>query len=228
MRIGFLIIATNKYIRFVKPLVDSINKYFLPNHDKTIFCFTDQLDYELQENVIKIYQDHMQWPLTTLKRYEIFYKNKDNYTDIDVLYYLDADMLIYSPIGEEVLPDTRGLLSIIHPGYYRDRMQSFEKNRNSKAYVDDNHHVYHCGGFQGGTKDKYLGVCEKLMNNINDDMMRGIIAVWHDESHWNAYLINNPNSYKELDSSYCYPESWNLNIPKRILALDKNHQEIRN
>ena len=228
MKIGFLVIATNKYIKFVRPLVDSINKYFLPDYDKTIFCFTDQMDSELQDNVVKIQQDHMQWPLTTLKRYEIFYKNKELLNDVDVLYYLDADMLINDFINTPVLPDNRGLVAIVHPGYFRDKMQSYEKNIQSKAYVNNNHHVYHCGGFQGGTKDKYLEVCEKLMNNINDDMNRGIIAVWHDESHWNAYLINNPNTYKELDSSYCYPENWNLNIPKRILALDKNHQEIRN
>lgn len=228
MKIGFLVIATNKYIKFVSPLVDSINKYFLPTYDKKIFCFTDKMDYELQDNVIKIHQEHMKWPLTTLKRYEIFHKNKDYYNDIDVLYYLDADMLINDFIGIEVLPDIRGLLSIVHPGYFRDKMQTYERNPQSKAYVDYNHYIYHCGGFQGGTKDKYLEVCEKLMNNINDDMKRGIIAVWHDESHWNAYLINNPNSYKELNSSYCYPESWQLNLPKKILALDKNHQEIRN
>ena len=30
-----------------------------------------------------------------------------------------------------------------------------------------------------------------------------------------------------LDPSYCYPESWDLPFPKRLLALDKHHEEIR-
>lgn len=228
MKIGFLVIATNKYIRFVKPLVDSINKYFLVDYDKTIFCFTDQMDYELQDNVIKVYQEHMNWPLPTLKRYEIFYRNAKEYSDIDILYYLDADMLINSTIGTEILPDERGLVAVVHPGYLKDKIQTYERNPLSNAYVNNNHYVYHCGGVQGGIKSKYIAVCKTLMININDDMSKGIIAVWHDESHWNCYLINNPTSYKELDSSYCYPESWQLNIPRRILALDKNHSEIRN
>lgn len=227
LKIGFLIIATNKYIKFVKPLVDSINKYFLNNYKKTIFCFTDQLDYELQNNVVKIYQEHMSWPMPTLKRYEIFYKNKEKYENIDILYYIDADMLINDTIGEEIIPNENGLLAVIHPGYFRDKIQTYERNPLSKAFVNYNHYVYHCGGVQGGYKEKYLEVCKTLMDNINEDMKNGIIAVWHDESHWNCYLINNPNSYKELDSSYCYPESWTLNLPKRIFALDKNHSEIR-
>jgi len=35
------------------------------------------------------------------------------------------------------------------------------------------------------------------------------------------------NQPKFLDPSYCYPESWNLPYEKKLLALDKNHQEIR-
>jgi len=228
MKIGFLIIATNKYIQFVTPLVDSINKYFLPDYDKTIFCFTDKMNFDLQSNVIKIQQEHMKWPLPTLKRYEIFYKNKEHYKDIDILYYLDADMLINSTIGEEIIPNDNELLAVIHPGYFRDKIQTYERNPQSTAYVDYNHYVYHCGGVQGGYKNKYLEVCKILMDNINEDFNKGIIAIWHDESHWNHYLINNPNSYKELDSSYCYPESWNLSLDKRIIALDKDHDKIRN
>ena len=231
MKIGFLIIATNKYVKYINPLVESINKYFLPNYDKTVFVFTNQIDYKFEyENIIPIYQDHMNWPMPTLKRYEIFYKNKKQYKNVNVLYYLDADMLINDYIGEEILPDERGLVAVIHPGYFRDKMQSFDRNPFSKAFVDFKlgHKCYHCGGVQGGEKEKYLNVCKILMDNINDDLNRGVVAEWHDESHWNHYLIHNSLTYKELDSSYCYPESWNLNLQKRILALDKNHEEMRN
>ena len=30
-----------------------------------------------------------------------------------------------------------------------------------------------------------------------------------------------------LSPSYCYPESWNLNYTKKLLALDKDHESIR-
>ena len=65
-------------------------------------------------------------------------------------------------------------------------------------------------------------------------MKRQIVAIWHDESHWNKYLISNPDIYKELDCDYCYPESpiedpnrWNLPYKKIIIALHKNPDELR-
>jgi histo-blood group ABO system transferase len=229
MNIGILIIATNKYTIYVNPLVESINKYFLPNHNKTIFVFTNKLDYKFEHSniiTVPIYES-LPWPMPTLKRYEIFYKNKESYKDMNILYYLDVDMLIHDIIDDEILPIDKDLIAVIHPGYLRDKLQSFERNQKSTACVDYSHHTYHCGGIQGGKKDAYLNVCKTLMDNINQDFSNNIIAVWHDESHWNCYLINHPDSYKELDSSYCYPERWNLNIPKKILALDKDHQKMR-
>jgi histo-blood group ABO system transferase len=234
MNIGLLVIATNKYITFLDPLVESINKYFLINHNVTIFCFTNIVDHKSADNVKIVEQEHMPWPLPTLKRYEIFYKNRELFNNMDCLYYLDVDMIINDYIGDEFLPDDKELVCVVHPGYRRDLLQSFERRTSSSAYVNYNHYVYHCGGVQGGKKDAYLKICEKLSNNILNDMNIGIIAVWHDESHWNSYLINNPNSYKELDCDYCYPQSppdqpnsWILPNKKIILALHKNHAEMR-
>jgi len=227
MKIGFLVIATNKYTVYVNPLVASINKYALTNHTKTVFCFTDNMAFETDSCVVKIYQEHLPWPMSTLKRYEIFYKNREYFKDMDYLFYTDADMLVNDCVGDEFIPYEKDLMCVIHPGYLINKIQSYEFRINSKACVPPGHHVYHCGGIQGGKKDKYLEVCKKLSEDVNDDYSRGIIAEWHDESHWNNYLIRNPNSYKELDASYCYPESWNIPAKKIILALDKNHAEMR-
>jgi histo-blood group ABO system transferase len=230
LKIGILVIATNKYTVFVDPLVKSINKYFLPEYNKYVFLFTDKIyeNYE-EKNIIKIYQEHMVWPEPTLRRYEIFIKNKQYFKDIDVLYYIDADMLIKNYIGEEILPDIdKKLIAIIHPGNTVTNMgTSYETNINSTAYVLDINNIYHCGGVQGGEKNAYLNVCEILMNNINTDRQKGIIAVYHDESHWNSYLIKNKNLYKELDSDYCYPEGWENLDTKKIIALDKDHKKMR-
>jgi len=32
----------------------------------------------------------------------------------------------------------------------------------------------------------------------------------------------------QLSPSYCYPESWSLPFDKKLLALNKNHNQIRN
>ena len=84
---------------------------------------------------------------------------------------------------------------------------------------------YYAGGFQGGKTDIYLKACETMASDIETDEKNGVMAVWHDESHWNQYLYL--HEHKELSPSYCYPESWKLPFPKKLLALDKNHADIR-
>ena len=67
---------------------------------------------------------------------------------------------------------------------------------------------------------------EILKNNIEEDLSKGIIAIWHDESHLNHYLFNNPPA-TELNSGYCFPEGAKLPFEKKILALTKNHSLYR-
>ena len=69
-------------------------------------------------------------------------------------------------------------------------------------------------------------MAECIKKNIDIDLNNNIIAVWHDESHLNRYFIDNKPEI-ELSPSYCYPENWNLPFEKKLIALDKNHNEIR-
>ena len=62
-------------------------------------------------------------------------------------------------------------------------------------------------------------MCEVLNNNINEDLKKGIIAVWHDESHLNSYLVD--KKVKLLNPSYGYPEDWDLPFNPKIMILDK-------
>ena len=40
-------------------------------------------------------------------------------------------------------------------------------------------------------------------------------------------FLNKVEMSRILSPSYCYPENWKLKYPKKLLALDKNHDEIR-
>ncbi len=86
---------------------------------------------------------------------------------------------------------------------------------------------YKAGGFQGGKKLPYLRMAGELDKRISIDEELGVMAEWHDETHWNWFLQMRAKNVKTLDPSYCYPESWSLPFPKRLLALDKNHAEMR-
>jgi histo-blood group ABO system transferase len=224
--IGLLIIATNKYDVFVKPLIESARNFFLKNHKVTFYVFTDSPKLiDLGDDVILINQEHKPWPYMTLLRYKIFNHNKDRFSNEDFLYYIDADMLFFDEVGDEILGD---LVATIHPGFLGGRGTPEEFNHASTAYVSRQENMtYFAGGFNGGERTNFLKMSEVIDKNIDIDLEKNIIAIWHDESHINRYFINNKPTLT-LSPSYCYPESWVLNgYTKKIIALDKNHKEIR-
>jgi histo-blood group ABO system transferase len=224
MRVGLLIIATNKYIQFLKPLIESADRYFLNGVDVTYFVFTDQdIDVKSDRNIVKIDVDHKDWPWMTLGRYKIFSESSDKLSTMNYLYYCDVDMRFNNFVGSEIISDR---VATQHPGYY-GRRGTPDENPKCLAYVSPNEKMqYFAGGFNGGSSSEYLKMANQLSNNIDKDYSNGIIAVWHDESHMNRYFIDNKPTLI-LDPSYCYPESWNIPFEKRLLALDKNHSEIR-
>lgn len=226
MKIGLLVIATGKYIKFIAPLSKSVKINFLKNHEITMFIFTDSEDFKPQNNQIVIRQPHLPWPKPTLYRYDTFKKNEALLKEMDYLFYCDADMLVVDTVSDEILSD---LVGTCHPGYYNKprHFYTYETNPQSKAYIAPNEGVmYYAGGFNGGKTEHFFKLINTCAQNIKTDEENGIIAVWHDESHMNRYFVDNPPTLK-LNPSYCYPESSNIPFHKRIIALDKNHQEMR-
>lgn len=230
MKIGHLVIATNRYLEFVGPLLDSSKKFFLPNHEVTIFLFTNMPF--CREGVVQVDQEHYPWPGMTLRRYEIFLKNRDLLSEMDYLFYTDADMLFVDTVGDEVLGD---LVATIHPGYYNSPPEELphEMNPRSTAFVPlSDRNRYFAGGFNGGKRDIFLGMAEKICEGIQEDRKIDYIAQWHDESHMNRYLIDHKPSVV-LDPSYCFPKDNRLAIghpyrdTMKLCALEKNHKEFQ-
>lgn len=228
MKIGLLIIATNKYIQFIKPLIKSTDQFFFTKEQDDIveyFIFTDQknliLDTKRKYHIINI--EHQPWPYTTLYRYKYFIENSNYFSNIDYLYYCDADMLFVDNVDREILGN---IVGTIHPGFMGGRGTP-ETNPFSLACIPNERHIVYCaGGFNGGHRNNFLEMARVISNNINIDLANNIIAIWHDESHMNKYYLSYTPD-KLLSPSYCYPESWDIPIPKKILALDKNHAIMR-
>ena len=225
MKVGLLVIATNKYTRFLQPLITSADEHFLKNHEVTYFVFTNK-DVELfaERNVVKINVEHKDWPWMTLGRYKIFNESRKELSKMDYLFYSDSDMKFVSEVGDEIISER---VATQHPGFYGSKGTP-ETNPNSLAYIDPNdQNQYFAGGFNGGTSEEYLKMAKKLADNIDIDFKNGIIAKWHDESHMNRYFFDNTPT-KILNPSYCYGESMNIPFDKKLIALDKNHEEVRN
>jgi hypothetical protein len=230
MKIGLLIIATNKYTQFLQPLIEGADNFFLKDHEVNYFVFTNQeLNISSSRNIVKVHTEHKEWPWMTLGRYRIFTDSRDILSEMDYLFYCDADMKFVGYAGNEILGTRVGT---IHPGFFHNPHLSnvaLEKRPESLAYLPPNTiRHYYAGGFNGGTSEEFLKMSNIIANNIDIDLNNhNIIAEWHDESHMNKYFFENRPTL-ELPSSYCYPESWNIPFDKILLALDKNHNTIRN
>ena len=60
--------------------------------------------------------------------------------------------------------------------------------------------------------DPKLEKCIKTLNKIDIDKSNDIIAVWHDESQLNRYMISNVKLFKFMIPDYCYPENYHENL----------------
>lgn len=220
--IGLLVVATGKYICYVEPLIRSAEKYFCKNHRVTYFVFTDG---ELEEapNIVRIYQPRLGWPFDTMMRFHAYHGARELLSGQDYLFASDADMLFVDDVGDEILSER---VATQHPGFV-GRRGSYEESPSSAACVNSSEgSQYFAGGFYGGTREEILKIIKTNAEHIDDDLSRGVIAIWHDESHWNRYCIDHPPTLI-LTPSYCYPESLSLPYSKKLLALDKNHDAMR-
>jgi len=234
MKVAFLTIATNKYINMAKALYESMCIHaFVDNKAEVDFlCFTN-LPQEFDDtdgriNHKSIYLTHVPFPLISLLRYQYYATIENILKTYDYVYHIDCDMLLKDNIGEDILGDR---VCVIHPGFPFEGISAnrlpYDRNQKSKAYVSLNegrHYYQNC--FQGGLSYEFVNMCKLLRNDIEENLRENYIALWHDESYMNRYMVTNPPT-KILPPTYAQPESWGLFGPTKILHVDKNHKEVR-
>ena len=231
MKIAAINIATGKYINLFEKSKNYISKNFFPSHDVDLFLFTasDREFTDSRLEIKKYYIKRRGFPADTLFRYHYFLKAEEELRKYDYIYYIDVDMNVVGIVNDDAFGD---LVATYHPGFYKRNSATFETRKQSKAYVSpSSDQSYFCGGFQGGTPENYLKASKEISKNINIDGKNKIIAIWHDESHWNAYLKKTPPTLT-LDPSYCYPEerySWlkEFEETKKIMAMIKDEKTLR-
>jgi Glycosyltransferase family 6 len=214
MKTALLLIALGqRYRDFLVPFLESADKYFVP-HTPIIWC--DDIDTPASSNCVKIYQPDVGFPGATLQRYRMFYEQASLLTDFDQVFYCDVDMLWVAPVTGDMI-FSEGITATLHPGYIVDRIQKLvhirtvgtpDRNPRSTAMIpQDANNKYFCGGFNGGDARAFLQMSDVLRQNIDKDYAAWVMAMWHDESHLNRYLYDNPPA-KILTPSFCYPEDY--------------------
>jgi histo-blood group ABO system transferase len=222
--VGLCIVATGRYIQFARPLIDSAEKYFLPGHNRTYYVFTDHLDQvPSDKNVVGIYYKKIGWPYDTLLRCSAYHNNQSFFEKEEYLFACDADLLFVDTVGDEVLGK---LVATLHPGFV-DKRGTYDTNSQSTACVQKHEGThYFAGAFYGGQKNEFIKIATTMLNNIKKDQEKNVMALWHDESHLNRYFIDNKPEVI-LSPSYCFPQGSYLAYQPRLMALNKNHSQVR-
>jgi len=226
MKIWILYICTGQYDIFRKDFYLSCEQFFLNDNEKHYFVFTDSkniFDSKNNKNIHIFDQKNLWWPDNTLLRFHIFLSQKKELEKMDYLFFCNANLVIKKQIWNEILPTNEWIMVCQHPWFYNKKNTIFTYDRNKRwtSYIRKwDWKIYIAWGFNGGKSINFLNMCELLSENITKDKDNWIIAIWHDESHLNKYILD--HTYKLLDPSYLYPEWWKLPFDCKILIRDKS------
>ena len=231
MKILFLYVCIGKYVVFWKDFFLSVEKYVLTDCEKHYFVFTDSKHIFNENNarIHKIFQRNLGWPGNTLFRYDMFEKQIEKMKEYDYIFFMNANFIVKKTIGHELLPGDK-LLAVKHPTIFMKAFEEYpyERNPESQAYIKEGEGEYYvCGGFNGGAAQKMIRDINKY---TKEDYKKGIVAIYHDESHFNKYILT--HEYKILGPEYAYPEEETLPFDCIALLRDKGryggHAWMRN
>ncbi len=229
MKIAILYICTGKYDIFWNEFYHSCKEKFCVDEDNHFFVFTDSKQIHTGEDVSIIYQDNLGWPFNTLYRYKMFLRVQEQLAKFDKIVFFNGNCIFVDEIvTEDFFGIESKLVAGLHPGFFNKSYDeyTYEKRKNSTAFVVKPW-KYFAGGVNGGDSQLFVEICHKISENIDNDLKNGIVAIWHDESHWNAYLNNNYEMLKDqlhiLSPKYLYPEGWSLPFEPKIILRDKKN-----
>ena len=238
MKVAISFLGTGKYLDFLPKYYENIEKYFLPNSEKTILAFTDgELD-GTPENLKVFSQKHLDWPYITLKRFEIINKAREIINDHDWFVFIDGDALVVDRIEEEEFFTDKPLFGVHHPCHYLKMPPhnkypgAYEITENCNAAVDLEKYqpkVYYQGCFWGGKVPEVCAMIDELEYRVGDDLHRNVVALWHDESHLNKYFIENPDLVHTYGPEYAFPEVFKdqCTFKPKIVHLAKDNSEYQ-
>ena len=217
-KITILYIVTGRYKVFWPEFASSFAEHFLPDTNRHILLFSDEGEKffrdSLPSNIELTYHEieHQPWPFMTLMRYHLFMEHYEKWKDSDYIFFINSTYIFYKQIGTDILPGAEHeyLVAAEHRQSVRrtpDRY-TYDRNPDSTAYIpygQGSH--YYAGGFNGGTVPAFKTLCESIIQATDDDLKKDIIALWHDESHLNKYLLNKnikvlPPTYVWLQQDY--------------------------
>lgn len=208
MRVAVLYICTGNYWTFWKDFYSSSENFFLKDSNKDYYVFSDDqhLIQTEEKNVFCYYQKKIGSSYDTLLRFDCFTRIQDKLKDYDFICFCNANMKFLDEVRNEIF--YKGKLTLV--SYLSDELAKkdypLERRVESRAYIAVGNEAsqYYRGSFIGGSADVFLKMCCTLRDWTADDLRRGIIPLWHDESMLNAYILD--KDYFVLPKEMLMPE----------------------
>lgn len=228
--------------------IQSVHLYLFTDSVREAEVFVSQLNI-LQVTIIEI--PSYAWPEATLYRYSIYSKYEELFKNdilmhLDADMIINSDFIL----RVKDLFANSGMALVSHPGFWRPNrpisilrlyltqpkklysdikmkvfmggLGSWEVNILSSAYVPRiNRLTYVCGGTWLGTRKEFIDLVKELEDSVKNDELKGIVAIWHDESHLNKWASR--NSYIRLTPEFCFDGSYPQlrGMTPLITAVDK-------
>ena len=226
MKIAVISINIGDYIVFWEDFYKSAEQNFFPGIDKKYFVFTDKTDVESlnKDNVQVVHQEDMGWPFNTMKRFHMFLRIEKDLEEYDYVFFANANSYFYREFNFNAINLKKKYVMVEHPGFHlkKKNEKPFERRRECKAYVSNEQGEFYVqGAFYGGKTDAFLFMTKKLDECTESDLNNGIVAVWHDESYLNRFVIDNIDNIQILGWQYLYFEEYYLPYDKMIVLRNK-------
>jgi len=230
-RVTLNLIATNNYTEFLDGIMESARNHFMKDADLSFIVYANSGNVKESKDVRVIHVDDEPWPGPTLKRFHYFCKAEELIKESDFSFYIDVDSsfrkdLSLSDLFRVVPEENIKMIGTLHPGFYGTQGTP-ERRPISTAYIPlDSKNQYFCGGFFGGKSSDFLKMSRNLMNSIEADLRKKIIAVWHDESHLNRYFFKFSPSIILGQGFSCPEERFGDHLFKdpTLIFLDKGEE----
>jgi hypothetical protein len=226
--IGVIYMATGLYNMFWKRFYFSCEMYLCPEIKKSYFVFSDDetiLSLNLP-NVMFIKYEDRGWLMNVTSKSECILSIEQNLKKMDYIFYFNANIEIQKPVySQEILPsESENYLSALSFHIYRSAAKNtypYDRNPQSLAYISfEEGKYYFQSSYYGGRTEEFLNLSKWCDHAAKEDLKKGIIARYHDESYLNRYLLDyHP---KVLDTVYAKPEEWKYPENCKAVFFNKN------
>ena len=187
----------------------SIKQYFLPDAHKDFYIWTDDVATIPKGPDIHVFHtEERGHPFVTLRRYDLFLNASQKLLEgsYTYVYFINADVYMKRPLAPSRLlldlPSVPPLTACKHPGRYSDNPLHLyyisERNPESRAYFDSLSYTYVCGGFNGGQPESFVQMCKDLSEWTAQDLSKGILPIWNDETILNRYVDEHRDEFAIL------------------------------